>query len=132
MTPNNTIATLEYGIVCDDVRREDNGKLIAVGIYASDIQVSRFPTAIQLRLLLGIRSYKSGSFMFNIRVLQDRKTIFHATGSAENTESNSFTVMGTGPIGINVTDDTILKFQGRVDQSRYKTLCTLPVRLKDS
>jgi hypothetical protein len=35
-------------IVCDDIRREDNGKALLIGAYAGDILVPQFPAAVQL------------------------------------------------------------------------------------
>ena len=33
----------KYTLVCDDVRREDNGKLIVVGMYTPGITLPKFP-----------------------------------------------------------------------------------------
>ena len=43
---------VNYAILCDDIRREDNGKLLSIGIYASDILLQRFPGVMSLSLLL--------------------------------------------------------------------------------
>lgn len=36
-------------LVCDDIRREINGKLILIGIYSDSIVVGAFPAALKLR-----------------------------------------------------------------------------------
>ncbi len=36
-------------LVCDDIRREVNGKLILIGIYSDSIIVGAFPAALKLR-----------------------------------------------------------------------------------
>lgn len=35
-------------IVCDDIRIEDNGKAIIIGVYVGDILVSEFPASLRL------------------------------------------------------------------------------------
>jgi hypothetical protein len=35
-------------IVCDDIRREDNGKLLLLGVYVGDILLPSFPSSIAL------------------------------------------------------------------------------------
>jgi hypothetical protein len=37
-------------LICDDVRREENGKEILIGVYSGDIIVTRFPAAMALTI----------------------------------------------------------------------------------
>lgn len=37
-------------IFCDDIRREDNGKLIFIGVYPEDIYPHKFPANLRLSL----------------------------------------------------------------------------------
>jgi hypothetical protein len=39
-------------ILCDDVRREDNGKILVIGMYVGDVLIRQFPTALRLTWLL--------------------------------------------------------------------------------
>ncbi|WP_135507511.1 DUF6941 family protein [Roseovarius aestuariivivens] len=41
-------------IFCDDIRREDNGKLLIIGAYGGNIIVNKLP--VQLRLSIWIRA----------------------------------------------------------------------------
>lgn len=41
-----------YSIICDDVRREDNGKLLILGMYLGTIVVPGLPTALPTFTLL--------------------------------------------------------------------------------
>lgn len=43
---------IDYAILSDDIRHENNGKLILVGIYASDILLPTFPSALAFQLLM--------------------------------------------------------------------------------
>lgn len=40
--------SLRATLICDDVRREDNGKLLFVGVYTPDIAVSQLPASLPL------------------------------------------------------------------------------------
>lgn len=44
----------KYGIICDDVREENNGKSIIIGIYTGDILVKKFPCVLNLSVWLGV------------------------------------------------------------------------------
>ena len=104
----------------------------ASGIYGSDIQISNVPTLLRLRLLLGVDAYEMGSFKFDVRVLNGRQKLFEATGVAEISKGSTFSLLGTGPIALTVEEEMELTFQGRINEDRFKTLHTLPVRHKPS
>jgi hypothetical protein len=56
-------------IVCDGVRREDNGKAIVIGAYVGDILVQSFPVDLPLTFFFvaaGKDSTKSGDIQFKI------------------------------------------------------------------
>lgn len=42
----------KYTLLCDDVRREDNGKLIILGLYFGVITVPQFPATLPLLTVL--------------------------------------------------------------------------------
>ena len=67
---------IECAIVCDDVRREDNGKFIIIGAYGSDIRVSLTPANLRLSLLVAARSETEHQTLVSVRVTQDGKRIF--------------------------------------------------------
>lgn len=39
-------------LVCDDVRREDNGKLLIIGMYIGDILLAKFPETLKVSFWL--------------------------------------------------------------------------------
>ncbi|HKZ00641.1 MAG TPA: hypothetical protein VJ180_00280, partial [Pyrinomonadaceae bacterium] len=57
---------VKFGFVCDEVRREDNGKLIFIGAYSSDIVVPELPAVLILTLV--VRVEMKGDEAFEIRV----------------------------------------------------------------
>lgn len=48
----NLPVDIQCAITCDDVRREDNGKALAIGVYVGDILVNAFPASLRLSWLL--------------------------------------------------------------------------------
>lgn len=41
-------------IFCDEIRKEDNGKLIAIGIYSNDMAVNSFPYSSHMSFLIAV------------------------------------------------------------------------------
>lgn len=55
-------------IVCDDVRQEDNGKSLLIGVYVGDIVLPRLPSALRLAFyFVGIGREPSGPMEFKIK-----------------------------------------------------------------
>jgi hypothetical protein len=55
--------------MCDDVRREDNGKLIVLGMYTPDMAVQQIPFVMPtLCFLLNLESDRPGNFNFRTKV----------------------------------------------------------------
>jgi len=53
--------SLRYFLICDEVRREDNGKLLIVGLYLPDIVVAQLPFVLpSLTLFLCLESNTAG------------------------------------------------------------------------
>lgn len=128
MTTTSPNAKIEYAIVCDDLRREDNGKLIIIGVYAKDIQVQKFPAILPLQFVLAIRSYKKGSISIDVRILQENAEIFKRKATVNFDEPDALGLFGMGNFLSTTNKDTELVFQGRIDQSRYKTILKIPIR----
>ncbi|UGY23812.1 hypothetical protein HU675_0038675 [Bradyrhizobium septentrionale] len=47
---------VKFAFVCDDARREDNGKLIFIGVYAGSILVQSLPANLVLCLVMSIQT----------------------------------------------------------------------------
>jgi hypothetical protein len=46
--PKFPLITVKHVVVCDDIRREDNGKEILIGVYSGGIIVPQFPVPLAL------------------------------------------------------------------------------------
>lgn len=67
-------------LVCDDIRREDNGKAILIGVYAGDIVANSFPLNIRLSFWLQGHARKgigAGEAQFKMEITnQDVEPVF--------------------------------------------------------
>jgi hypothetical protein len=58
-----------YILMCDDVRREDNGKIILIGLYTPDMVAHQIPFVMPtLTFFLNLESDRPGQFGFRTRV----------------------------------------------------------------
>jgi hypothetical protein len=61
--------TARYILVCDDFRREDNGKIILIGLYLPDMVVQQIPFPMPtLTFFLNLESDRPGNFGFRITI----------------------------------------------------------------
>jgi len=61
--------TARYLLLCDEVRREDNGKLIVLGLYTPDVSVPQIPFVMpSLTFFACLDSDVAGNFQFTLRL----------------------------------------------------------------
>ncbi len=124
---------IEYAIVCDDVRREDNGKLIIIGAYASDIGLSSKSANLRLSLLVAVRSETEHQTLVTARVMQDGKPIFEPKGGVKiRMPAKDIAMFSFGSIPVAIEAGKMLDFQVRFDQGRYRSACKIQVREQPS
>jgi hypothetical protein len=56
-------------LVCDDVRREDNGKEIIIGLYSADIRLPGFPANMRLVFWMQVLVETTEQAKFQFRVM---------------------------------------------------------------
>jgi|SRR5579862_69319 len=73
--------TARYILMADDVRREDNGKFIILGMYTPDMVVQQIPFLMPtLTFFLNLESDRPGNFGFKTKVVhQDTGTVLQQT-----------------------------------------------------
>ena len=62
-------------IVCDEVRKEDNGKHIILGVYPIDVLVTDIPTIISLVLWMQLYMERNGQFDVEFQIRKDKTII---------------------------------------------------------
>jgi hypothetical protein len=61
--------TLKYTLVCDDVRQENNGKLLIIGLYTPNIAAFQIPMALpSLSFLQAVETDRPGQFTFRLQL----------------------------------------------------------------
>lgn len=72
----------KYTIICDDVRREDNGKVMAIGIYFGAITVPQLPFVMTMTFFQLLEADRVGNWSWRSKLqhLETGKEIFQAGG----------------------------------------------------
>lgn len=76
--------THKYTIMCDEVRREDNGKFILIGVFADSILVNTFPaTLLGLTFFVKLEIDDPGIYGMKMRLekLEGGEPLYRAEGA---------------------------------------------------
>src|SRR3546814_898006 len=122
---------VEYALFCDDVRREETGKFIFIGVYTNGLVVPRYPVSIHLAFFIHATHERAGELPFEFRVmyLPGDLQIF----SGEATATLTQTADGPGsldlsfPFQFQAQRDGHLSLQLRQGEGRWDELSRLPV-----
>ncbi len=120
-------------LVCDEVRRETDGKDIIIGAYGGDVLIGIFPVTISLSLWTSLETSGTGDIKTDIRVvnrekkvLAELKGISHVEGRVQRSS------LFTPKIKLYIEKPTELRFQLRVREGRWKTVVSRSVILRSS
>jgi hypothetical protein len=79
--------TSKYAIVCDEVRREDNGKLIFLGVYIDKMIVSQFPITLPtltiFHMLNSDKPIENVEIKFRFENIETQEKIVEGAGELE-------------------------------------------------
>ena len=59
---------INFVIPCDQIRREDNGKLIAIGIYGENITIQQAPLVMEMSFIMWAAAEDVGEYEAEIEV----------------------------------------------------------------
>jgi hypothetical protein len=113
-----------YGIVCDDARREDNGKLLLVGVYAGNIIVPRFPATLLLCLVIAVDAAGPYEVPLELRVKFDRRIIMTGKATLKSGRAGLSLAITKGLLLEDLQGPGMLAFQAKPSQGRWATLST--------
>ena len=127
-TPSIKITT---ALLCDDARKEDNGKEVLIGVYTGDVLVSEFPAQLVVCLWLLTETEAAGEIEKEVRAVgPDGKTItsglFHVSILRDGKGSASFALT---KMPLLIEKKGKLKFQWRPLKGRWSTILTKNVLL---
>lgn len=121
---------IENVIICDEVRKEDNGKHLIIGVYPNNMLVPEFPAnlAPSIWMQLYLDQDKDTEIEFRIRQ-DDGKILGRGTGVLPMSRTQPATT-SLPPSLIKVQKACVLSFQIREKGARWKTLKKVPVELR--
>ncbi len=74
---------LQFSVLCDDVRREENGKFILIGLFEA-INAKKFPATHQMLFVVNRWCKGEGTFTQKIRIVNtiDKSNVFQTDDQA--------------------------------------------------
>lgn len=118
---------IKYGIVCDDIRQELNGKFIIIGVYGTDIGLPVFPATIPLRFLIAIEGADAASFHFETKLVDTGEEILASVAGEVFFPKKGLALVPLPPVVITLKEPTELTFSGRVSDGEWVELWNGPV-----
>jgi hypothetical protein len=119
------MADIEFrtALVCDDVRREDNGKDIIIGVYSDTIVVASFPAPLQLAFWLQFSANDlTENLPVSFRLIGDEDVKFAEMTGGMRTFRKGLGSIAVGPIPLALQVATKLRFQTKLPNEDWKTL----------
>lgn len=130
MTKLGPDITVDHVLICEDIRREDNGKQIVIGLFAGDIKVSRLPVDLRLAFLVRGKSSKKGPNNIELRLLDSNNSPIVEGQSELNVQKpNSLFSMSMPPVIVQIVPEGVMKFQMRQPGTRWKTVQETLIKL---
>jgi hypothetical protein len=116
---------IDFALVCDEVRREDNGKILIIGIYPYDIIVMNFPVDFALTVAVSVNIDAPVKTNFELKLSHDGKLI--GTGKGHfRLEKSSIIWFPKMPLQ-NISGPGELQFEVRFGDDEWKPLRKLPI-----
>ncbi|UXQ89142.1 hypothetical protein [Synechococcus phage MinM1] len=123
--PLEILATL----VCDDIRREQNGKDILIGVYGGDILVERFPAPLPLAIYVQLAPKVTGPIALEFRLVMDgRQTLAEGALHLNIDSLGPPAALPLNGVLALVPQPGTLGIQIRAPGSGWKTLRTISIR----
>lgn len=118
--------TIHNSVICDDVRREDNGKYLLIGVY-DGIRVQTFPTNLMLGFWIHFTATAAGTLPLHIRVLGDQGEQFFEVGITLTVRSVEPASIGLGGLPVALQVPTNLNWQFKLGDGEWQTFRTINV-----
>lgn len=122
---------VRYAIVCDEVRREDNGKILLIGVYGTAIFVKKFPVTLALALMLGVDADEPVNTDIHFRATLGGQVIKTGRGHLEIPDIGLNNLLAIPKMPLPLKEEGTLAFELSVDGEKWDSLIALPVRTID-
>ena len=111
-----------HAILCDDVRKEDSGKLIFIGVYGPSIKVEKLPATLAFRAVIPVSIKEAFEISFEFRVKNGRKKIFAARATARTETPGDSFILVPQFILEHLDHPDVLNFSVRLDEGKWQTI----------
>jgi hypothetical protein len=99
-------------IVCDDIRREDNGKEILIGVYSAGIVAPQFPVALALSFWMQFVASSAANLLeVEFRLMGGEDTQFWAIKAQVAVAKAGLGSLGIGQVPVMLQIPTVLQLQ---------------------
>ena len=110
-------------VICDDIRQEDNGKYILIGVYVGNIIFSDLPNTAILNFWMLVEAQKNRETEFEFRGLMSNEKIPMFSGKGKFTSQADLPIsipLGSTPIQFN--NEGEFKLQWKPAGYRWETV----------
>lgn len=131
MTTATPHVELLTALVCDDVRREDNGKEILIGVYTGAIAMPKLPANLPLCLWLHLQTHGNGEIKLEFRVIGPaEKELAHGEAMVGFVDSDLPASLALPKLPLALESEGMLDFQWRQTGADWSTLTRKKVQLR--
>lgn len=131
MANNEPQFELANAILCDDARREDNGKDILIGVYSGHIVVKSFPTNLLVCLWLQCKTKGTGEVEREIRALDvgGKEIMLGQFGASIVDSEEGYASFSLTKIRLDIQKEGRIKFQWKKKGGRWRTVLIKEIKL---
>ena len=117
-------------VICDDIRRESNGKLILIGVYGSGIKVASLPSFVVMSLLLEVQPTVVGDHELRVRLTgQSNAVLFESPPVKFSIDAIKFVNVPMVGLPIQIQSPGPIELQISVAGTEWQTIRTLTVEV---
>ena len=118
-------------IICEDVRIEENGKHIIIGVYPSDIVVPETPAHVTVVLWLQLDDVGTHGKNFEFRGLVSGKEVVRGGFTVSTSGGGERATIPLGKFPLIIEEEGDLRFDVRfADGGRWRNAIAMPVKVR--
>lgn len=116
-------------IVCDDVRREDNGKWLLIGVYAKDIGFHKLPDNFSFSVWIELDYLAVGEHDFSFRAVHQpgETELFTVGGRVEVKRAERRETLVMAGLPALIPGEGELEVQARWGSAEWRVIKTMPI-----
>ncbi len=120
----------DYAVLCDDVRRENTGKDILIGVYGGNVKVPAFPAVFAPVFWISMTAKNVGSYQVDFWIKYPGESDGHKFEGG-NVSINEVGSLGVylPPIAVNFIAESPIALLGRIDNGEWETIVEKKIEL---